>query len=44
MAITKCRIWALKVRRVTVAAEALGQCGRTSDGMGPFAEIRMEKL
>ena len=31
--ITKCRIWATPVTRVTVAAKAVSQCGGTSDWM-----------
>jgi hypothetical protein len=42
MAITKYRIWAPPVNRFTVAARAVSQCGRTSDGWS-FAGL-MEKI
>jgi hypothetical protein len=37
MTITKCRIWALKVSCVTVAARALRVCAHTSDGWAALA-------
>ena len=40
MAITKCRIWVPPVNRLTGAATALRQCGRTSDGWSTLLEWR----